>query len=229
MNYNETFTDLVESICRRRSMYVCGGSFYEVCAYVSGYAHASSDCPLSGDGWRAFNEFVCAAFRFPNNYMWSYVIKTSCPDEEQASERLRKLLTEFAERTKTQSHAEIVADMISRTQDREEGEPEKTWREFFRAVLGGNRTEIEPLIQEHPDAAVLWAGAYPDDAAYMLNQIAKSYPVTRISGLDADGSVTVITPDFGPVNVKLIGDRWRVDATKVIESWKANRANAQQG
>ncbi len=220
---NETFDELIESICRRRGMYVCGGSFFEVCAYIAGYAHASPDCPLGGDGWTAFNEFVCATFGFPGNYTWPYAIKQCCSDDDRASERLRELLTEFAQRTKTEPHKEIVEGALSRTRDQEEGEPEKTWRKFSRAVLGGKRMEIEPLIQEHPDADVLWAGAYPDDVATMLDSIAESYPATRISGSEAEGSVTVITPDFGPVGLKLIGKRWRVDATKVIESWKANR------
>ena len=162
---NETFDELIESICRRRGMYVCGGSFFEVCAYIAGYAHASPDCPLGGDGWTAFNEFVCATFGFPGNYTWPYAIKQCCSDDDRASERLRELLTEFAQRTKTESHKEIVEGALSRTRDQEEGEPEKTWRKFSRAVLGGKRMEIEPLIQEHPDADVLWAGAYPDDVA----------------------------------------------------------------
>jgi hypothetical protein len=228
MNDNETFTDFVDHICRRPQMYVRGGSFFEVCAYVSGYAHASPDCPLGGEGRTAFNEFVCAAFRFPSKYVWSFVIKECCSDDHQAIERLRELLIEFAERSETESYRTIVEDMLSRTSDQEEGEPEKTWRRFSSAILRGRREEIAPLLQEHADADILWAGAYPDDVAPLLDDIAKFYPVTRISGSEAEGSVTVITPDFGPVGLKLVDGTWRVDAAKIIGCWKTNRGISQQ-
>lgn len=228
MNNDESFTDFVESICRRPSMYVCGGSFYEVCAYVSGYAHASPDCPLSGEGSTVFSKFVCAAFRFPSKYIWPYVIQECCSSDEEATERLRALLVEFAERTKTESHEDIVHGMLSRTDVQEEGAPEKIWRRFSRAILRGKKAEIEPLIQEHPNADVLWTGTYPADVAPLLNEIAESYPVGRISGSEAEGNVTIISPDFGPIGLQLVGGDWRVDATKIIECWRANRERDQQ-
>ncbi len=131
--------------------------------------------------------------------------------------RLRELLVEFTERTKTESLKGVVEGMLSRTREQEEGEPEQAWRAFCRAMLRGRRAEIEPMIQEHPDSDILWAGPYPEDVALTLNEIAESYPVTQIAGSVAEGNVTIITPDFGPVGVKLIDGKWRVDATKVIE------------
>lgn len=227
MDDTETFAEFVEHICRRPRMYVCGGSFYEVCAYIAGYAHASTDCPLSGEGFGAFNAFVCAAFRFPSKYAWPYVIHKCCRDDDEATEQLRVLLIEFVNRTKTESHRDIIEEMLSRRSDREEGEPEKAWRRFYSAVLRGRREDIEPLIQDHPDMHVLSAGACPSDVASLLDGIAESYPVQRIAGSDNEGNATVMTPDFGPVKVKLIRGTWRVDATKIIACWKANRDNAQ--
>jgi hypothetical protein len=223
MSSTDSFVKLVESICRRRTMYVSGGSFYEVCAYITGYANASSDGPLSDEGWKAFSHFVCAAFRFPSKYCWSYVLKQCSRDDDEATARLQSLLTEFVERSKTESHEDIVQEMMSRACSEEEGEPEKTWRRFSRALHRGNRNEIESLIQEHPDADILWSGAYPDDVVPLLDRIQESYLVSQISGSEDEGEVTIITPDFGPVALKRVGGNWRIDATKVIDCRKVSQ------
>ncbi len=204
-------------------MYVCGGSFYEVCAYLYGYAHASPDSPLSGDGMRFFNDLVCAVCRFPNNYVWPYVLKECSRDDDDAIERLRSLLVEYVERTKTESPDEIVRDMMGRESSQEEGEPEKAWRRFSRALYRGRREEIEPLILEHPDAEILWEGAYPDDVVPLLDEIAEAYSVSQVSGSEEDGNVMIITPDFGPMPVQRVEGSWRIDATKIINCRKANR------
>ena len=221
MDGSESFIALVKQICRHRKMYVCGGSFYEVCAYLAGYAQASSNCPLSGDAWLAFNGFVCADLRFPQKYVWPYVLKLASRDDDEAVERLLGLLIEFAERTKTQSHEEIVQQAMSRARSHEEGEPEKTWRRFTRGLHRGKRDQIEPLIQPHPHAEVLWSTANPDDEALLLDQIAESYLVSQISGSVEKGHVTIIT-DFGPIALTLTGDGWRVDASEIIEIWMRN-------
>lgn len=204
-------------------MYVIGGSFYEVCAYLYGYAHASPDSPLSGDGLGLFNDLVCAVCKFPNNYGWPYVLKECSRDDDEATERLRSLLVEYVERTKTESASEIVRDMMARTCSQEEGEPEKTWRRFSRALYRGRREEIEPLILRHPDAEILWEGAYPDDVVPLLDEIAEAYCVSQVSGSEEDGNVMIITPDFGPMPVQRVEGTWRIDATKIINCWKANR------
>lgn len=209
-------------------MYVSDGTFLEVCAYLSGYSHASPDCPLSGEGWEAFNQFVCATFRFPNKYVWPYVLKTCSLNDDEATARLYQLLTDFAERTKAESHESIVREAASRAKGREEIEPVKAWRRFSRAIHRSRKEEIEPLIQEHPDSDVLWSGSYPDDVAPLLDLIQESSLISPISGSEDDGQVTIITPDFGPVDVKRIGGSWRIDASKVINCWKANRDKNHQ-
>ncbi len=204
-------------------MYVCGGSFYEVCAYLTGYAQASSDSPLSGDGWGLFNDIVCAACKFPSNYVWPYVLKECSRDDDEATERLRSLLVEYTERSKTESPGEIMQDVMARASSQEEGEPEKAWRRFSRALYRGRREEIEPLILGHPDAEILWEGAYPDDVVPLLDEIAEAYSVSQVSGSEEDGNVMIITPDFGPMPVQLVEGSWRIDARKIINCWKANR------
>ena len=223
MNSIDRFIEIVNSLCLRRGMYVFGGTFYEVCAYLTGFAHASNDCPLSGDGWAAFNRVICETFGFPTRYAWPAVLKQCSRDDDEATARLQELLTDFAKKTKTQSHDEIIRDVASRSSGHEESEPVKAWRRFSRAIHRARKEEIEPLIQEHPDADVLWSATYPDDVAALLDQIQESYSIRPISGSEADGEVTIITPDFGPVGVKRVGGSWRIDASKIIECWKANR------
>jgi hypothetical protein len=223
MNGIDGFIELVSHLCSRRGMYVQGGTFYEVCAYLSGYSHASPDCPLSGKGWVAFNSYVCVTFRFPSKYAWPFVLKQCTRDDEEAAARLQHLLLDFVEMTKTKSHEEILRDAMSTASGQDEGEPIKAWRRFSRAIHRGKKEEIEPLIQDNPDADVLWSAAYPDDVAPLLDQIQESYMMNLISGSEEDGEVIIITPDFGTVGVKCIGGSWRVDASKVINCWKAAR------
>lgn len=222
MDSTDDFIELVDSICKRRHMYVCGGTFYEVCAYLSGYAAASTNCLLSGERWTAFNGFVCARFRFPQKHAWPYVIKHVGRNDDDAVYRLQELLVEFNRRTKSQSPEQIVRDEMSRATSQEEGEPEKTWRRFVRAYHRGVRHEIEPLIQPHPDAEILWSGTTPPDVAALLNEIQESYLVSQISGSEAGGEVTVITPDFGPIPLKRFESGWKIDATAIIECLTAN-------
>jgi len=202
-------------------MYVCGGSFYEVCAYISGYAHASPDCPLSGDGWNAFNGFVCGKFRFPQKYGWPSVLKLLSSDDSDACARLQNVLSEFAERTKTEAPDEIARQTMSAAWSHQEGEPEQAWRRFSRAFHRGRRDEIAPLIQDHPEAEILWSTTFPDAVGPLLDQIEESCLMSQLSGSEDEGNVTVITPSWGPVNLKRIDGIWKVDATKIIESRKA--------
>jgi hypothetical protein len=75
MSSTDSFIELLNHLCLRRHMFVPGCGFYEVCAYLYGYANASPDCPLSGEGSAYFNGFVCATFRFPSKYAWPFVLK----------------------------------------------------------------------------------------------------------------------------------------------------------
>lgn len=217
MDSTDRFIELVEVLCTRSGMYITGNEpFYGVAAYLRGYAEGSRDTPISDARNRAFNDVVCATYRFPNNYVWEYVIRTCSRTENEALESLRSLLTEFARRTRTEPYEKLIEEARAKVVDYHEGEPEQTWRRFSLALLRGEREEIEPLIMPHSEAAILWQAAYPEDVAELLDEIAESYPVTRISGDEADGHVIIMTADFGPMHLKRNGETWQVDASEII-------------
>ena len=217
MNFTDRFIELVDHLCTQSGMYVGGHEpFYGVCAYLDGYAFGAPDSPISGERYRAFNDLVCATFRFPDKYVWSYVIRTCSRDDQEALKKLKDLLTEYAVRTRTEPAETLIAEARARLVEYHEGEPEGAWRQFSSALLRGQREEIEPLILPHPDAAILWQGAYQEDVAASLEELADTYPVARVSGTEGDGHVIVMTADFGPVQIKREGETWRVDASEII-------------
>src|SRR4051812_48002119 len=110
----DEFIELVGRLCSRRGMYIPGGTFYEGCADLTGYAAAAPDCPLGGDGWRAFSGFVCATFGFPSKYCWPNVLKQCSGDDDEAATRLRDLLADFAEKARTKPYEEIIREASSR-------------------------------------------------------------------------------------------------------------------
>jgi hypothetical protein len=82
-----------------------------------GYAHASPDCPLGGERGTQFNELICARFRFPAKYAWPYVLKHSSLNDDEATARRHRLLTEFVEKTKTDSLQDLVQDAVAHARD----------------------------------------------------------------------------------------------------------------
>ena len=225
MDTTADFLEAMDHLCKRPAMYVCGGTFYEVCAYLTGYAAASADCPLSNEGGEAFNRFVCRHCRFPENYAWPYALKSSSEDDQQAIERLRTLLSEFCNRARTSSYEEIIQEAAP--PEIEEGEPEQTLRRLLTALLRGERKEIEPLILDHPDAPVLWEGAYPSDVAEQLDGISRSYSIGRLPGTRDSEEVRLITADFPfPITVRQVDGQWKVDVAKIVEMRKHIGGNA---
>jgi hypothetical protein len=221
MDATSEFIQMVESLCAHRSMYVCEGTFYELCAYLEGYAAGSLDCPLGREGWDAFNRFVCAYFRFPDKYTWPYVLKCCTKDDDDATEHLRTLLTEFCHKARTSSYEEMIQEVTRGGVEDGEGAPEQVVRRLLAALLRGNRPEIEPLIQEHADAGILWEGAYPSDVAEQLDLLSRSNPIARLSGTEEEGEVRLITADFPfPITLRQIAGQWKVDVAKIIEMRK---------
>jgi len=217
MNPTDRFIELVDSLCTYSGMYVNGDEhFYGFCACLDGYAYGAPDSPISGERYRAFNDLVCATFRFPDKYVWPYVIRTCSRDDKEALKKLKDLLTEYAVRTRTEPAETLIAEARARVVEYHEGEPEQAWRQFSSALLRGQHEDPEPLILPHPDSAILWQGAYQSDVAELLEELADSYPVTRISGDEAYGHVIIMSADFGPVHIKRDGETWRVDASEII-------------
>lgn len=223
MDEKSRFRELMSNICKRRHMYVCGGTFYEVCAYISGYAQASKDCPLGGEGWSAFSRFVAARFGWPDKYGWPYVIKMCSADDASAAEQLQALVADFCDKLDTSSYEEVICE-AARENAREEGEPEKVLRRLLSALLRGRRQEIEPLILDHPDAVVLWEGEFSTDAAEQLDDVYGAFPIGRLPETGSEGKVHLMSAHFPfPLMVKQIEGQWKVDVTEIVDMRKHAR------
>lgn len=223
MDEKSRFMELVSNICKRRHMYVCGGTFYEVCAYISGYARANKDCPLGGEGWSAFSRFVAARFGWPDKYVWPYVIKMCSVDDTSAAERLQVLLAGFCDKLGMTSYEEIIRE-ASRENAREQGEPEKALCRLLSALWRGRRQEIEPLILNHPDAGVLWEGEFSPDAAEKLDAVYGAFAIGRLPETGNEEEVHLISADFPfPLKVMQIDGQWKVDVTKIVDMRKHTR------
>lgn len=93
--------------------------------------------------------------------------------------------------------------------------PEDVLFEFLIANLGGNEADIRPLIIDHPDAALLWQGAYPPDVAALLVNQYQSMHITRVE----EGSDRVLLQCSAspiPIAVVYVDGKWRVDASPII-------------
>lgn len=227
MTHTSEFEDVVRSVCTRHRMYVCGGTFYEVCAYIEGYAAAIPDTPISGDGLSAFNTFVAARLGFPQKIAWPVNVRNASRDDNDAINKLEELLTEFIAASRADTVAELVATAIADSQSRPDPEPVAKWRKLSRALHRGDRREIESLILHHPEAELLWESSYPPDVLSLMDEIAESYFVS-VAVTSADGKeVQITTPDFGLVTVRVSDGCWRIDATPIIECRKRVEQSSQ--
>lgn len=221
MDATDRCIETIEYLCTRPRMYVSGGSFAEIWAYLSGYAHASTDGPLSNGGWRAFNRVICKQFGFPDKYVGDYVLTACSRDDDEAREQLRTILVQFCNSSRTQTYEEILESAKPRIEWNEAAEPEQAMRKLLAALLTGNRSEVEPLIMDHPDADILWQAAYPPGVADQLGQISDSNPIGRVSAHEKEGEVKLVTADFPfPITVKKHGTQWKVDAKDIIAARK---------
>ena len=103
--------------------------------------------------------------------------------------------------------------------------PEDVLCNFLIANLYGNEAEIRPLIVDHPDAALLWQGAYPPDVADLLSQQYDGMDIARLKE-EQDRVLLQSSASPLPLAVVRIDGRWRVDASPIIEFRKrAKRTN----
>ena len=94
--------------------------------------------------------------------------------------------------------------------------PEDALFDFLIANLGGSEDEIRPLIVDHPDAALLWQGAYPPNVAAALAEQYESMDIARVE----EGPDRVLLQSSAspiPLAVLRVGGEWRVDASPIIE------------
>ena len=103
--------------------------------------------------------------------------------------------------------------------------PEDVLFDFLIANLRGSEDEIRPLIVEHPDAALLWHGAYPPDVAELLARQYDGMDIARVE----EGPHRVLLQSSAsptPLAVVKVDGEWRVDASPIIEFRKrAQRQN----
>jgi hypothetical protein len=93
--------------------------------------------------------------------------------------------------------------------------PEDVLFDFLIANLRGKEEEIRPLILDHPDASLLWQGAYPPEVAELLAQQYEGMEITRLhEGPDRVSLQCSATPM--PLEVVYTDGEWRVDASCII-------------
>jgi len=106
--------------------------------------------------------------------------------------------------------------------------PEDVLFDFLIANLGGSEADIRPLIVDHPDAALLWQGAYPPDVAALLAQQYEGMGIARVE----EGPDRVLLQSSAspiPLAVVRVGGEWRVDASPIIEFRKRAQRHAEPG
>jgi len=197
-----------------------GGSAKETLAFIDGYRFGNST-PISG---RSFDQYVCIRNSFPSNYVWTYVIQTCATDDNDAFRLIKKLIAEFVNLKENKSEDEIMHFAASQIK-KKEGKAEKVFREFDRALLTGKKELIEPLIEKHKNASILWKESYPTDVADKLNEISSDQPIKCIP-ISGDGNkVNIITEGWPfPIEMNIVDGEWKINAEKIIELRSKNKS-----
>jgi hypothetical protein len=93
--------------------------------------------------------------------------------------------------------------------------PEDVLFDFLIANLRGSEDEIRPLIVDHPDAHLLWQGAYPPEVAALLAQQYEGMGIARVEEAP-DRVLLQSSASPIPLTVFKIAGVWRVDASPII-------------
>lgn len=219
------FKAFVASICKRLTMYTLSGSFKEVAACISGYEHATSHKLFGAPNTLTFSGFVCRKLSFPRNYFWTAVIQSATKSDEEAIAKTASLITEFLDLKTAYSNDEIIAFALRTAEKPTNGEPEKIYRLLSQAILRGDQKVIEPLIQAHERAAVLWRGAYSSGVVEQLEATSNEQPIRRIYESEDGGKVRLLTAGLPfQMEVDLINGEWKVNAEPIIDLWMSHTA-----
>jgi hypothetical protein len=147
----QDFANLIQNICKRHHMYVCGGSFYEVCAFLHGYATAIDPCPLGSDHETSFSTFVATQLGYPDKLAWPFVLKTASRNDDHAIGQLRDFMTEYVDAVRDNRVEDVMAKARAKLASREQNPPSQVtcWRRFCHALNHGDKDTLESLILNH--------------------------------------------------------------------------------
>lgn len=189
-----------------------GGSVKETLAFIDGYRFGNVS-PISE---KIFDRYVCVRNSFPESYIWTYVIDACSTDENDAMRMIDETITEFLQLKNRMSDDELI--QYAGEQLVEEGEAEKIFRQFNKALLLGDQSLIRPLIEEHKDADILWRRSYPEDVAIQLNEISGNQRVRSIP-ISADGKkIKIIAGGWPfPIEMNFRNGKWIINAKNIIE------------
>ncbi len=193
-------------------MYTLGGTYNETAAYITGFS-SGIDSPIND---RIFDRFVCLKNSFPTNYVWTYVIKECAKDDNEAISLMMNTILEFIELKNTKTEEELMRFALESSKS-EEGDAEKVFRKFDKALLKGDKATLESLMLENENAEILWAGKYPEDVAEKLNEISSSQPLKKIPVSEDGNKVKIIASGWPfPIEMKFINGEWRINADNII-------------
>ncbi|WP_148226936.1 hypothetical protein [Planctopirus limnophila] len=210
------FKELVDHICKRHRMYVCDGTFYEVAAYIQGFAAAMTESPFGGENRFAFNEYVTLACGFPAKLAWPFVLKKATQTDEDAIAKLHTLLTAYIEAVDGNRVAQLLSTERMNGSVRDAEPQVICWRLFSRALHRGDQIEIEKHALQRDDIQILWSSSYPADLIPKMDEIAESYSIPVLFVSD-DGMLSrVMTPDFGEIELEMLDGSWKIDPSPII-------------
>jgi hypothetical protein len=221
MGEPESFETLVRRLCRTPELYVLGGSFQEVCAYLTGHARGDARSPLAGQGWAAFSALVSRRLGLNADTSWPCAIRTRHPDDADALEALEEHSMAFLHALEHHSPAELIerlAQLRSGGDDDGPMVPEDIFRAFVIACLHGDEQRLRALILPHQQAELLWCERYDPAVAEDLERSFARMRVLRTCRNQRSDRVELMSPSFPfPLSVVRTPAGGRLDASPVIE------------
>ena len=92
------------------------------------------------------------------------------------------------------------------------------------SLLTPKQSEIGELILDHPDADILWEGAYPPPVAAALAEQYRTMQITRDDTNNENTSERVNLNSSAvpvPLTVSKVDGQWKIDARPLIELRKS--------
>lgn len=218
--------DLIEGLCLRPGMYVGSNRLDLVCAYLHGYSAGASDSVFATRS-AAFSALVSAHTDAPRNVVWSSALLMAYGDSEAGFQALLQLVRTFLADAEVMSEADQI-ERYAQLMEADARHPAVAqYRRFMIATLYGDEATIRELILPHDNADVLWAAAYPNDAAALLEQVWRNMHITRLRRADAPATEVVVCSEAVPFPMTVVetGATWLVDAGPLIEARLAAAAD----